>query len=153
MPTCRTRTPITTPKRIAAVATRIADLSEDLSGNGFLTYAEQAKELNRRGERTARGNLWSAQSLYIACRTAGRRRMTSRETHELVGGRWRQSMRGKVLELRSYGVTRYDDLAAALNQEGIATRLGRAWTKQAVFRLMRDIGLPTGKRGRRRRDE
>jgi hypothetical protein len=31
--------------------------------------------------------------------------------------------------------------------------MGRRWSMQSVLRLMRAIGLPTGKPGRRRRDE
>jgi hypothetical protein len=44
-------------------------------------------------------------------------------------------------------------VARSLNAEGITTRLGQPWTMQAVYRLMRSIGLQTGKPGRRRHDE
>jgi hypothetical protein len=40
-----------------------------------------------------------------------------------------------------------------LNREGVTTRLGQPWSQQSVYRLMRGIGLQTGKPGRRRRDE
>lgn len=62
-------------------------------------------------------------------------------------------MRRKVLELRSFGIIRYDDVVRTLNAEGIPTRRGKAWTLQSVARLMRAIGLMTGKVGRRGPDE
>ena len=136
---------------------RVARLCQVLKAQGFLTYAEQARELNRRGTRTSSGAEWNAQSAYLCCRRHrqrhGGKRITSAETHDLVDGRWRHRMREMILELKSYGVTRYDDLAKALNSEGVPTRLGKLWTKQSVCRLMRTIGLPTGKPGRRGRDE
>jgi hypothetical protein len=135
----------------------VAALCAQLRQGGHFTYAEQAAELNRRGERTERGVLWTAQSVYLCCRRhrtrLGRNPLSSGEVHDLVDGRWRDRMRTKILELKSYGVTRYDDIARNLNEEGITTRLGRAWTLQSVHRLMRSIGLPAGKPGRRSRDE
>ena len=135
---------------------RIASLCQALKGQGFLTYAEQAEELNRRGKRTWNGAEWNAQSVYLCCRRYRQRhdgrRITSAETHDLLDGRWRDAMRGKIVELKSYGVTRYDDLAMALNGEGVTTRLGRPWTRQSILRLMRSVGLPAGKPGRRRRN-
>jgi hypothetical protein len=74
-------------------------------------------------------------------------------TTRMVDGRWRDQMRAKILELKSYGVTRYADVAQSLNTEGITTRLGHPRTPQSIYRLMRSIGLPTGKPGRRRRHE
>jgi hypothetical protein len=62
-------------------------------------------------------------------------------------------MRVKILELKACGCTRYADIAEALNQEGLATRLGHRWSPLAVYRLMRRIGLQTGKVGRRHHDE
>jgi hypothetical protein len=136
---------------------KITAISVKLRGEGFLTYAEQAAELNRLGERTVRGTLWTAQSVYISCRhdrrAKGGRKLTSREVHELVDGRWRDQLRDKVLELKRFGATRYADIAKTLNKEGVTTRLGQQWSEQSVYRLMRGIGLPTGKPGRRRRDE
>jgi hypothetical protein len=73
--------------------------------------------------------------------------------HELVDGRWRDQVRDKVLELKRFGATRYADIAASLNREGATTRLGQPWSEQSVYRLMRGIGLQTGKPGRRRHDE
>jgi hypothetical protein len=135
----------------------IAVLCATLRGTGFFTYTEQAAELNRRGSRTKRGARWTAQSVYLSCRRhrqrVGGRRMRSGEVHDLLDGRWRNEIRGKILELQSYGVTRYDDIAKSLNKEGIMTRLGKPWSMQSVFRLMRSIGLQTGKPGRRRYDE
>ena len=133
----------------------VAVLCAKLRETGFFTYAEQAAELNRRGNRTQRGAHWNAQSVYICCRRhrqAGKP-LTPGEVHDLIDGRWRDQMRTKVLELKSYGVTRYDDIASNLNKEGITTRLGKPWTKQGVYRLMRTIALQTGKSGRRRHDE
>jgi hypothetical protein len=136
---------------------RIARLCQLLKGQGFFTYAEQAQELNRRGKRTSSGAEWNAQSVYLCCRRHRQRhngkRATSAQTHDLLDGRWRDQMRTKVLELKSYGVIRYADLAEALNAGGVTTRLGHPWTLQSVLRLMRSIGMPTGKPGRRSRDE
>lgn len=143
-----------TPPRLDA---RIATLCQSLKGRGFLTYAEQAAKLNRRGRRTSSGAQWTAQSVYLCCRRhrqrRGSKRISSAETHDLLDGRWRATMRDKVLELRSYGVMRYEDIVRTLNDAGIPTRTGRPWTYQAVCRLMRGIGMPTGKPGRRRLDE
>jgi hypothetical protein len=138
-----------------AWADAVADLCMALRGQGALTYAEIAAALNRQGSRTRRGALWNAQSIYLCCRRARGEgaRQQSFETHELLDGRWRDGMRRKILELKSYGVRRYADIAASLNEEGIRTRLGRRWSTQSVLRLMRGIGLPTGKPGRRRKDE
>ena len=139
--------------RADARGKRAVRLCEALRKRGLFTYREQADELNRLGERRVRGGLWTAQSLYICCRRGGARRQKSREVHELVDGRWRDTLRAKVLELKSCGVTRYDDLAEALNKEGVTTRLGQPWSKLSVYRLLRDIGLQAGRPGRRRRDE
>jgi hypothetical protein len=136
-----------------ARAAHIVELCDALTGKGFLTYAEQATELNRQGERTDRGAKWTAQSVYLCCRLARPRRMHSREVHELVDGRWRHRMREKILELKRLGATRYADIAKSLNGEGVTTRLGQAWSEQSVYRLMRSVGLQTGKSGRRRHDE
>ena len=101
--------------------------------------------------------LWNAQTLYHCCRRhrlcEGKGRLRSGEVHDLLDGRWRDQMRTKILELKSYGVYRYDDITRNLNEEGISTRLGKPWTTQAVYRLMRTISLQTGKSGRRRHEE
>lgn len=135
----------------------VAKMCETLRKDGHLTYADQAAELNRRGICTRRGLAWTAQSVYLRCRRdrvrQGHAARTSRETREIVDGRWRNEMRAKVLELKSYGVTRYVDLAKALNEEGVDTRLGKRWSKQSIDRLMRNIGLQRGKPGRYRHDE
>lgn len=143
-----------TPPRFDA---RIVTLCHSLKGQGYLTYAEQAAELNRRGRQTSSGAQWTAQSVYLCCRRQRQRhngkRISNAETRELLDGRWRTDIRRKVLELRTYGVTRYDDVAKTLNDEGIPTRTGKFWSRQSVYRLMRQIGLQTGNTGRRRRDE
>ena len=135
----------------------IAALCGALRAEGILTYRELAAALNKQGSRTRRGTLWTAQSVYICCRhdrrAKGVKKRTSRETHELVDGRWRHRLREKVLELKRFGATRYADIAASLNREGVTTRLGRAWSDQSVYRLLRTIGLQAGKPGRRSRDE
>ncbi len=127
-----------------AWAEEVVRQCERLAAKGFLTYAEQAEELNRQGKSPRPGGRWNAQSLSLCCRRDrnrhGRQRTTSGEVHELLDGRWRTQMRAKILELKSYGVTRYGEIAENLNAEGIQTRRGRKWTLQGVVRLMKGIG-------------
>ena len=147
------------PKRTStdAWAAGVASRCAALRAQGTLTYRELATALNKQGSRTRRSARWTAQSIYICCRNdrraKGGRKLTSREVHELVDGRWRDELRDKVLELKRFGATRYADIAKSLNREGVTTRLGQPWSQQSVYRLMRGIGLQTGKPGRRRRDE
>lgn len=46
-------------------------VSADLRGKGFLTYAEQAEEMNRLGQLSRRAKAWTAQSVYLCCPRAG----------------------------------------------------------------------------------
>lgn len=134
----------------AAVNRRLADewalyvaaLVEGLRREGFITLEGQARELNRRGQRTRQGRRpWSAQNLYLVLRRArGITGAKARHRNDVRDARleqWFSTTADVTRNLLSRGVGTQAVLAKQLNMHGSRTAHGKLWTQRAVSRLLR----------------